>query len=154
MIPTEADLQIVSTRIFDAPVELIFRAWTEPQHLQNWWGPNGFTNTFNEFDLRVGGRWSFIMHGSEKGHYHNECEFTEIIKPSLLSWKRHSKPLFNVRVTFEEVAPGKTKVVFKQIFETARECSKVKKFAQDLNEENFDRLEKELKNMSASSAKT
>jgi uncharacterized protein YndB with AHSA1/START domain len=125
----------------------VFRAWSEPEHLKIWWGPNGFTNTFNEFDFRVGGKWSFIMHGPEKGNYPNECEFTEIKEPELIAWKRYSKPLFKVRVTFEKVDTDKTKVVFRQIFDSEKECNKVKPFVIEKNEENFDRLGMELKRM-------
>jgi uncharacterized protein YndB with AHSA1/START domain len=142
-----SSFEIVSTRIFNYSPEILFNAWADPTHLANWWGPSGFTNTFNEFDFRVGGRWSFIMHGPEKGNYPNDCEFTEIKRPTLISWKRYSKPLFNVLVTFEEVTPGKTRIVFKQIFDSETECNKVKKFAIEKNEENFDRLENELLKM-------
>lgn len=142
-----ADCEIVSSRIVNEPIQRVYRAWTDPDYLKNWRGPNGFTNTFNEFDLRVGGKWSFVMHGPEGGNYNNECEFTEIVKPTLISWKRHSKPLFNVVASFEEVSPQSTKLVFRMIFETADECRKVKKFAVDKNEENFDRLETELAKM-------
>lgn len=147
IIFTTPDCKIVSSRIVNASRELVYRAWTEPDHLKNWWGPKGFTNTFNEFDLRVGGKWSFIMHGPDKGNYVNECEFIKIDKPSLIAWKRISKPLFQVVAIFEEVSAGKTKIVFKQIFNSAEECSKLKKYVVDKNEENFDRLENELLKM-------
>lgn len=88
------------------------------------------------------------MHGPDKGNYANECEFIKIEEPSLVAWKRFTKPLFQVVATFEEVSTGKTKVVFRQIFHTAEECRKVKAFAADRNEENFDRLEEELRKMS------
>jgi uncharacterized protein YndB with AHSA1/START domain len=66
----------------------------DPNHLKNWWGPKGFTNTFNEFDLRPGGKWSFVMHGPDKGNYVNECEFVKIEKPKLIAWKRHFKTTY------------------------------------------------------------
>src|SRR6201989_882289 len=138
IITTTPHSEIVTTRVVNFPRELVYAAWTDPNHLKNWWGPAGFTNTFNEFDLRVGGRWSFIMHGPEKGNYPNECEFIKIEKPALIAWKRHSKPLFQVLVTFEEVSADKTKVVFKQLFETPEECMKLKPYVLDKNEENMD----------------
>ncbi|PJJ07435.1 uncharacterized protein YndB with AHSA1/START domain [Flavobacterium sp. 1] len=147
IIVTTPDSEIVSSRIVNAPQKLVFRAWSEPEHLKNWWGPTGFTNTFNEFDFRVGGKWSFIMHDPEKGNYPNECEFIKIEKPSLIAWKRHSKPLFQVLATFEEVSDEKTKIVFKMLFNSGEECNKLKPFVIDKNEENFDKLEKELKAM-------
>lgn len=147
IIATTPECEIISSRIFSFPRELVFRAWSEPDHLKNWWGPAGFTNTFIEFDFRVGGKWSFIMHGPDKGNYANECEFIKIEKPTLIAWKRHSKPLFQVVATFDDLIQDKTKVVFKMLFETADECNKIKKFVVDKNEENFDKLETELTRM-------
>nr|WP_315201909.1 SRPBCC family protein [uncultured Flavobacterium sp.] len=147
IIITTPDSEIVSSRIVNAPQKLVYRAWAEPEHLKNWWGPAGFTNTFNEFDFRVGGKWSFIMHGPDKGNYPNECEFIKIEEPSLIAWKRHSKPLFQILATFEEVSSEKTKIVFKMLFNSAEKCNKLKPFVIDKNEENFDKLENELKIM-------
>ncbi|WP_304068343.1 SRPBCC family protein [Pedobacter glucosidilyticus] len=146
---TTPDREIVSTRIFNATQQNLFQAWANPQYLKKWWGPKGFINTFNEFDFRVGGKWSFIMHGPEKGNYANECEFVEIIIPSLIAWKRHSKPLFQVVASFEEINHKQTKLVFKMIFDTAEECEKLKPFVVDKNEENFDKLEDVLLSMKA-----
>lgn len=142
-----SDCEIVTSRIVNASINLAFLAWTDPNHLKNWWGPAGFTNTFNEFDLRPGGKWRFIMHGPERGNYPNECEFIKIDKPNLIAWKRISKPLFQVLVTFEEISFGQTKIVFKMIFETVEECNKLKPYVVDKNEENFDKLEAELTKM-------
>lgn len=144
IITTTPDCEIVSSRIINTQREIIFRVWSDPNHLKNWWGPAGFTNTFNEFDFRVGGRWRFIMHGPDKGNYVNECEFIKIETPSLIAWKRYSKPIFQVVATFKEIPGGKTLLVFKMLFNTADECRKVKAFAVDKNEENFDRLEIEI----------
>lgn len=139
--------EIVNIRTVNAPRELVFKAWSDPDHLKNWWGPAGFTNTFNEFDFRAGGKWKFIMHGPDKGNYQNECEFIQIEPSSLIAWKRHSKPLFQVLFTFEDVAKNKTRIVFKMLFNSPEECNKLKPFVVDKNEENFDRLEQELLKM-------
>ena len=55
------DCEIVNSRVINFSRDLIFRAWTDPYHLKNWWGPKGFTNTFSEFDLRPGGTWKFVI---------------------------------------------------------------------------------------------
>lgn len=144
IISTTPESEIVSTRNFDAPRELVYKAWADPAHLKNWWGPNGFTNIF---DFRVGGRWSFMMHGPDKGNYPNECEFIKIEVPSLIAWKRHSKPHFQVLTTFDEITENETQVVFKMLFNSPEECNKLKPFVVDKNEENFDRLEIELNKM-------
>jgi uncharacterized protein YndB with AHSA1/START domain len=149
IIPASPDCEIVSSRIVNASRELVFTAWTDPDHLKNWWGPAGFTNTFKRFDLRPGGKLSFIMHGPDKGNYPNECEFINIEKPARISWKRFSKPIFQVVATFEEVTAGRTKITFKMIFNSADECNKVKGFAVGKNEENFDRLENEISRMTS-----
>jgi uncharacterized protein YndB with AHSA1/START domain len=148
IISTTPECEIVSSRIFNSPIQLVFNAWSNPNHLKNWWGPAGFTNTFKEFDFREGGRWSFIMHGPEKGNYPNEVEFIKIEEPALIAWKRHSKPLFKVVATFQEASANGTKLVFRMIFDSPEECNKVKPFAVGKNEENFDKLENELSKMS------
>lgn len=128
ILQTNPDTEIVCSRVLNAPRELVFRAWSQPEHLKNWWG---------------------TMHGPEKGNYENACEFIKIDPPALIAWQRHSKPIFQVLATFEEVSPDKTLNVFKQLFHTAEECAKLKKYVLDKNEENFDRLERELERMSS-----
>jgi uncharacterized protein YndB with AHSA1/START domain len=141
------DCEIVTTRTFNAPRQLVYKAWTDPAHLKIWWGPNGFTNTFNTFDLRVGGKWSFVMHGPEKGNYVNEVTFLLVDPPRHLLWERQTQPFFQVEVILEEVTNNETKVIFKQIFRTPEECAKLRKYVPEKNEENMDRLEEELKKM-------
>lgn len=147
IISSTPDSEIVSSRVFNFERTFVFRAWAEPEHLKNWWGPAGFTNTFHEFDFREGGKWRFIMHGPEKGNYVNECTFIKIEVPSLIAWNRISKPIFQVVASFEVVSDTQTKLVFKMLFNTAEECGKLKPFVVDKNEENFDKLEKELTKM-------
>lgn len=144
---TPPESEIVTTRIVNFPIELAFEAWSNPDILKKWWGPKGFTNTFSEFDFRVGGKWTFIMHGPEKGNYPNDVEFIKIDKPNLIAWKRHSKPLFQILTTFEAVTENSTKIIFKMLFDSVEECNKLKPFVVDKNEENFDKLEVELSKM-------
>lgn len=143
-----SDRTIECSRILHAPIELVYKAWSEPAHLKNWWGPSGFTNTFHEFDFRVGGKWKFIMHGPDRGNYVNECEFLIIEKNSVIAWKRISKPLFNILARFESMDEASTRNTFNMIFSSAAECAKLRPYVIDKNEENFDRLEKELLAMS------
>lgn len=141
------ECEILTSRIVDFPAAKVFKAWSHPEHLKTWWGPKGFTNTFHEFDFRPGGKWIFTMHGPDKGHYENACEFIEIVEPKLIAWKRHSQPLFQVVFTFEQIAENKTQVHFRMIFDAAEQCSKLRPYVVDKNEENFDRLERELVNI-------
>ena len=141
-----SDRKIVSTRAFDAPCELVFTAWSDPVHLAKWWGPKDFTNTFQEFDLRPGGVWRFVMHGPDGVDYKNESVFVEIVKPERIVFRHVSGPRFQVTATFAAEA-GKTRVTFEMLFETAAECERVKVYAVDANEQNFDRLEAQLRRM-------
>jgi uncharacterized protein YndB with AHSA1/START domain len=141
-----SDREIVTTRLLAWPRDLVFRAWTEPEHLARWWGPKGFTNTFQEFDLRPGGRWQFVMHGPNGADHQNQSVFVEIAKPERIVFDHVSAPAFQVTATFAEEG-GKTRLTFRMLFATAAECDKVKGLVVRANEENFDRLEAELARM-------
>jgi uncharacterized protein YndB with AHSA1/START domain len=138
-----ADREIVSTRLIDAPRDLIWRAWTEPDQLTHWWGPNGFTSTFQEFDPRPGGVWRFVLHGPDGKNYKNEIVYQELVKPERIVFEHVSAPKFQVTATFADDG-GRTRITFRMLFETAAECDKVKPYAVAANEQNFDRLEAQL----------
>ena len=104
--PPIADLQIVSTRVFDFPRDLVFRAWTEPVHLAHWWGPKGFTNSFHEFDLRPGGNWRFAMHGPDGVDYKNHSVFVEIVAPERIVFDHVSGPHYRVTANGVEIGAG------------------------------------------------
>lgn len=140
ILQTNPETEIVSSRVFACTADQMFKAWAEAEHLKTWWGPAGFTNTFHEFDFQVGGQWRFTVHGPDKGNYENHCEYIKIDPPKLIAWKRHSKPLFQILATFEEHTPNQTLLTFKMLFETAEECEKIRRFAVEKNEENFDKL--------------
>src|SRR5438132_8475696 len=109
--------EIVATRVFDAPRELVFRMWTDPQHVARWWGPRGFTNTIHEMDVRPGGVWRFVMHGPDGVDYQNKVVYLEIVRPELLVYDHVSGPRFHVTVTFAE-RRGKTEVSVRMRFES------------------------------------
>ena len=118
------DREITATRIFDAPRELVFEAWTDPKHIAQWWGPNGFTNTIHSMDVRPGGEWDFIMHGPDGTDYKNRIVYREVVRPSRLVYDHVSGPLFHATVTFEEVGE-KTKLTVQMLFESAELRNKV-----------------------------
>jgi uncharacterized protein YndB with AHSA1/START domain len=70
-----SEREIVITRVVDAPPEVVFRAFTEPEHVVHWWGPFGFTNTIYEMAVRPGGVWRFNMHGPDGTDYPNEIHY-------------------------------------------------------------------------------
>lgn len=138
--------EIVNTRVLNAPLAVVFKAYTDPDHLAHWWGPQGFTNTFQEFDLRPGGAWRFVMHGPDGVDYKNKIVFVEVVKPERIVFDHVSGPVFQVTITFAEQA-GKTRVTFRQLFESAAAYDSVKAYAGAANEQNFDRLEAYLATM-------
>lgn len=150
---THPNNEIHSSRTLNAPLELVYQAFANPLHLKNWWGPEGFTNTIHEFDLQPGGKWLLTMHGLEKGNYENESIFKTVVPNKLVAWTRLSQPLFDMEVAFEEVSPNKTTISFRMIFDTATACDKMKPFVVPKNEENFDRLERELVNVITNAVK-
>tara|TARA_R110001592_G_scaffold124156_4_gene332852 strand:+ start:5653 stop:6108 length:456 start_codon:yes stop_codon:yes gene_type:complete len=144
---TNSDYEIYSSRELNAPLEITYQAFANPLHLKNWWGPKGFTNTIHEFDLRPNGKWLLTMHGPEKGNYENASIFKTIIPNKLIGWTRISQPLFDMEIAFENIDTAKSKISFRMIFNTIEECNKLKDFIVPKNEENFDRLERELPNI-------
>jgi len=143
---TDADREIVTVRVTDAPRERVWRAWTEAEHLARWWGPSGFSNTFDVFDPRPGAEWRFTMHGPDGKDYKNRSVFVEVAPPERIVLDHLSGHRFRLTATFDG-AGGKTRVTFRQTFETAAEYAKVKGFVVDANEQNMDRLEGELRRM-------
>jgi len=135
-----SDREVISTRIFDTTRERLFNAWTNPEQLAKWWGPSGFSNTFHEFDLQAGGYWRFTMHGPNGANYENESVFVSIQTPNEIILDHISAPKFRVVATFIDQG-GKTRLSFRQIFETHDLYEKLKSFVTDANEQNFDRLE-------------
>ncbi len=141
-----SDREIVSRRVLNAPRERVFKAWTDPDILAKWWGPKGFTNTFQEFDMWPGGAWRFIMHGPNGVDYPNQSVFVEIVPNERVVLDHVVAPRFRLTATFEDQG-GKTKLTFRGLFETAAICKNVETYAVDANEQNFDRLEAELAKM-------
>lgn len=135
-----SDRELNTTRTFDAPRERVFRAFSDPVQLARWWGPNGFTDTVHEFDLRPGGVWRHTMHGPNGTDYHNESVFVEVVEPDRVVFD-HIEPIhrFRMAMTFAEHA-GKTTLTWRMVFDTVEECAKVKGFVIPANEQNFDRL--------------
>jgi len=135
--------EIYNSRVINSSPEKIFSAISESKHLQNWWGPKGFSNTFNEFNFAKDGVWNFIMHGPDGKDYENKSIFLEIIKPRKIVIKHITPPHFILTITLEE-EDGKTRMGWSQVFETVEVKNNIEKYAKDANEENLDRLEQEI----------
>ena len=145
------DRQLVMMRMIDAPREVVFRAWTDPQQLPAWWGPSGFTLTIEEIDVRPGGTWRFTMHGPDGVDYPNVVVYEQIDEPRRLVY-RHSgageaaeDPPFRSTVTFGDFA-GQTALTLRGVFETpaARDLVEEKYHAVEGGNETLDRLAKHV----------
>ncbi|MDE2600556.1 MAG: SRPBCC family protein [Rhodocyclaceae bacterium] len=117
------------TRTLDAPRELVWQVWTDPQHVVNWWGPDSFTNTNQSMDVRPGGLWRFVMHGPDGTDYKNLIQFIEVTKPERLVYAHRGEDEtadihFHATILFEE-ADGKTRLSMQMVFQTAEELRRV-----------------------------
>ena len=151
-----ADREIVITRAFQAPRDLVFEAWTNPKHIVHWFGPTGFTNTMLEMNVKPGGIWRFIMHGPDGTDYPNKIIFKQVVKPSLLTYDHgwdvedfYKDPrLFEVEVIFTAKEKA-TELNMKMIFKTKQVKDDVieKYGAIEGNRQTMNRLEEYLKTM-------
>lgn len=142
--PALATRSIVTTRVFDAPRELVYRMWTEPAHLTKWWGPTGFSLTMEEMDVRPGGQWRFVMHGPDGRDYSNHSVYLEVVPLERLVYE-HKAPNFVATAVFEAEGP-RTRVTLDMVFATAelREHIATQFHAVEGAVQTFDRLGAEL----------
>ena len=131
--------EVVTTRVFDAPRDLVWRAWSEPEHLRAWWGPKGFSDTIHAFEFRPGGAWRHTMHGPDGKDYANEAAFVDIVAPERIVMDHLSWPHFRLTVTFDAIGE-RTKITFRQLFASVADYEKLRPIAVPANEENFDKL--------------
>jgi uncharacterized protein YndB with AHSA1/START domain len=118
-------VSIKGMREFDAPVALVFSAFTDPKHLAQWWGPIGFTTTTSRFEFRPGGIWRFVMHGPDGRDYQNRVVFDAIETNKRIAYTHDGgeadlEPVkFSQEVTFEDIGGGRTRVVWHGVFPDA-----------------------------------
>lgn len=128
-VSTTADREIATVRIFDAPRELVWKAWADLEHIEQWWCPIGFTTTTKVFEFHPGGQWLHTMHGPDRIDYRNEITFTEIAKPERIEYDHGPSPVFHVTVMFDEEGNSRTKLSMQMLFQTREERDRtVEKF--------------------------
>lgn len=114
---------IVAMRILNAPRALVWKVWSDPEHLAHWWGPNGFSITTHSFDMRPGGVWRFVMHGPDGRDYQNRITYEEVVPPERLV-TRHGggedvEPVqFRTIVTLDDLGE-KTRLTMRMQFASA-----------------------------------
>jgi uncharacterized protein YndB with AHSA1/START domain len=121
---------IIGMRIFDAPRDLVFSAFTDPKHLAQWWGPDGFTTTTHSFDFRPGGTWRFVMHGPDGRDYQNRVTYDEIVPSERIVYHHGGgddvEPVqFSTTVIFEDTGTGQTRLTWHGKFPSAEARARV-----------------------------
>lgn len=129
-----ADREMVVTRVINASRELVFAAFTDPKHIGNWWGPNGFSTTVYEMDVRPGGVWRYMMHGPDGKDWPNKVEYLEVVKNEKLVYQHGAEDdlnkdphCFHVTITFEDVQ-GRTLVTLRALFPSAEHYENAKQY--------------------------
>jgi uncharacterized protein YndB with AHSA1/START domain len=130
--------ELLFTRLFDAPPKLLFKMWTDPSHVVQWWGPDGFTTQNLEMNVRPGGHWRLIMHGPDGKDYHNKVVYLEVDPPKRLVFKHTGEDIehpvsHQMTITFEEADGGKkTNLSMHMLFESPEKLDHViKKYGAD-----------------------
>lgn len=141
---TTSDRELVITRVFDAPRELVFKMWTDPTHVVRWWGPRGCTTTIREMDVRPGGVWRYVMRTPDGTDWDNRLVYTEVVAPERLVYDhdadRDDDPhRMHVTTTFHERS-GKTEVVMRTVFTSAKARDEAAEFARAGADSTFGRL--------------
>lgn len=139
-----ASREISSTRVFDAPRDLVFRMWTDREHIAQWYGPRGFSLTTEKMDVQPGGEWIFVMHGPDGTDYKNHIIFDEIDAPNRLVYTHLPGPRFTAIITFEDAGEGKTRLTMRSILESAEIRKAIAHYAVPGMHQTLDRLEEKL----------
>jgi uncharacterized protein YndB with AHSA1/START domain len=145
--------EIRITRIYDAPVEAVWDAWTDPEQTAQWWGPRGFTLTTHSKDLRPGGHWKYTMHGPDGVDYPNVTRYFEVEPQKKLVYDHGGSddrpPMFRVTVLFSETG-GKTRMDMTMSLPTPEAADETRKFIKKAGgDATWDRLAEYLKKESS-----
>lgn len=125
-----ADREIVITRLIDAPRNLVFRMWTDPNHVAHWWGPKGCTITIHEMNVAPGGVWRYTMHIPDGSNFNDRVDFIEVVEPERLVYSHGSDDdesftPFHSTISFAE-EEGKTRLTLRLLAVSAEECAKLR----------------------------
>lgn len=120
----------------------VFAAFAQEQRLKNWWGPDGFSNTFQGFEFRAQGRWKFVMHGPDGTNYPNESVFVET-SPDRIVIQHISQPHFTLTVTLTD-SGNSTMLHWNQAFEDPKVAANIWHIIEPANEQNLNRLHRSL----------
>lgn len=114
-----ADRMLMFSRLLEAPIDLVWKIWTSPEHIRHWWGPYGFTNTIRKMDVSPGGKWDLTMHGPDGTDYEINCVFREVIKHRKIVYEQFSN--FKCVATIEFESRGQQTFLYWQMLFESRE---------------------------------
>ena len=138
-----ADTSFRTDRTLPFSPQAVYNAFASADVLASWWGPDGFTNEFEKFEFRVGGRWTFVMIGPDGARYPNQSVFAELDPASRVVIRHDCEPYFTLSVQLTAVSGG-THVEWLQVFDDAQIAQAVKAIVEPANEQNLDRLVRTL----------
>lgn len=138
------DQRVMTTsRTLPASPEAVYGAFATPELLAAWWGPEGFTNTFEAFEFRAGGAWTFVMHGPDGRNHPNRNVFVALEPGARLVIRHDCVPFFTLTVRMAAVEGG-TRLQWEQAFDDAGTAQAVRDIVVAANEQNLDRLTRVL----------
>jgi uncharacterized protein YndB with AHSA1/START domain len=120
------DRELLLSRKINAPVELVWEVWTKPEHIANWWGPDGFTNTISVMEVKPGGKWNLVMHGPDGTDYENESIFREIVPLKKIVYEHVSYPHIVATILFEKIGQ-ETLITWHALFDSREEFLEIVK---------------------------
>jgi uncharacterized protein YndB with AHSA1/START domain len=120
------DRELLLSRKINAPVELVWEVWTKPEHIANWWGPDGFTNSISKMEVKPGGKWNLVMHGPDGTDYENESIFREIVPLKKIVYEHVSHPHIVATILFEK-SGQETLITWHALFDSREEFLEIVK---------------------------
>jgi uncharacterized protein YndB with AHSA1/START domain len=133
---------VSNERILSASPSAVFASFENPELLAKWWGPKGFTSTFQVFEFKPEGEWVFVMHGPNGANFQNENIFREIVRASKIVIEHVLNPWFKLTVALASHCKGdQTQLTWVQEFESPEFAAKMRPMCEPANEQVLDRLE-------------
>jgi uncharacterized protein YndB with AHSA1/START domain len=123
-VTTPSDREIVMTRVFDAPRDLVFEAHSSCEHMRQWWGPRGYEVASCEVDFRPGGTWRIVHRGPDGQEYGFHGEYREIVPPERITWTFEFEGMpghVSVETMTLEEHDGKTTFTATSVYDTVED---------------------------------
>ncbi|OCX52536.1 polyketide cyclase [Mucilaginibacter sp. PPCGB 2223] len=141
------DRELRLSRTLNAPIELVWKVWTNPEHICQWWGPDGFTCTISKMEVAPEGKWNLVLHGPDGTDYKNESVFKEVVPFKKLVYEHASYPHFVATIQFTAIG-DQTGLDWHMLFDSREDLVKVvKTFKADVGlKQNIEKMAAYLQN--------